>query len=256
VVTAQLEGERRYRWQARAVHQEDGSTNVGPWAPLASFFAPPTEGYIRGNEAYDPLINGKTVGTVHGPVTFVPGVGAKLESQEAYISYDLPVNLEEGEFSILVTNLYTNTEGNKTKLFAMAQGYDDIVTNEYRMTVEKRGDPPGVIAWRFIPRDDQIETVGNAERVKREFNPALTYFWQATWRNNFFRVEIREGGVDGRTIYNFGKHWQGRGYTPNPHTLFLGAPVGRSGVGGASVDRVIIRQMWVSGNPRPVYANQ
>jgi hypothetical protein len=137
----------------------------------------------------------------------------------------------------------------------MAQGYGDIVTNEFRMTVEKRGDPPGVIAWRFIPRDDQIETISH-ERVDREFDPAKTYFWQATWRNNFFRVEIREGGVDGRTIYNFGKHWQGRGYTPNPHVLYLGAPAGRSGVAGASVDQVIIRQMWVSANPRPAHANQ
>ena len=50
--------------------------------------------------------------------------------------------------------------------------------------------------------------------------------------------------------------WDGRGYEPNPHVIYLGAPVGRSGLDGASVDNMIIRQVWVSPRPRPSFANK
>ena len=39
----------------------------------------------------------------------------------------------------------------------------------------------------------------------------------------------------------------------NPHVVYIGAPIGRSGIDGASVDHATIRQVWVSGNPRPVF---
>lgn len=245
-----LEAEKRYDWRARAEFEGE----KGPWSNLAAFVAPNTSGYIRGNELYDPLINGKTVGEIHGPVTFIPGVGVKLESNLSYISYQLPQTLTEGEFSILVTGMPTNTEGHKTKLFAMGEGYSDIVTNNRRMTVEKRGDPAGIIAWRFISHLSRIETVG-AERVRRNFDENRHYFWQAVWRNGFFSVRIREDGVDGNTMYHFGKPYEGA-YDPSPHVIYVGAPTGRSGPLAASVDHVIIRQVWVSGRPRPGFANR
>jgi len=170
------------------------------------------------------------------------------------VSYELPQTLEEGEFSLIVTNMPANTKGGKTKLFGMAQGYDDIVTNDRRMTVEKRGDPPGLVAWRFISHDDQIDTEG-AEREFFDFQASQHYLFEATWRNNFFNVLIREGGAGGRVVYSKGKHFDGRPYDPTPHVIYLGAPVGRSGVDGASVNGVIIRQVWVSSRPRPSGAN-
>lgn len=251
-VTATLEGDQAYSWRARA---EIGS-ETGPWSDRANFVAPATNGYIRGAELYDPLMNGKTVGTMNGPLTFIPGVGLKFESQLSYVAYVLPQTLTEGEFSLLVTGMPANTKGGKTKLFAMGQGFDDIVTNDRRMTVEKRGDPPGIIAWRFITHDDQVDTEGPAERIFYDFKENLTYFWKATWGNNEFRLVIHEGGVDGRKIYDFPKHFDGRPYDPDPHVIYLGAPVGRSGEDGASVDRAIIRQVWVSGRPRPAFANK
>ncbi len=250
-VTASLEGDRPYSWRARAEH--DGA--IGPWSATANFVAPASTGYIRGNELYDPLMNGKTVGSMVGPLTFIPGVGLKLETQESYVAYQLPQTLTEGEFSLLVTGMPSNTKGNKTKLFAMGEGFSDIVTNNRRMTVEKRGDPAGIVAWRFITHGDQVDTEG-AERQFVEFLEDRTYFFQATWRNNRFNLEIREGGVDGRTVYDKGKSFEGRAYDPNPHVVYLGSPVGRSGVDGASVDRAIIRQVWVSGRPRPTFANK
>jgi len=200
-------------------------------------------------------MNGKTVGSMVGPLTFIPGVGLKFESQEGYVAYQLPQTLTEGEFSLLVTGMPANTKGTKTKLFAMGEGFADIVTNDRRMTVEKRGDPAGVVAWRFITHGDQVDTEG-AERQYVDFKENLTYFFRATWRNNRFGLEIKEGGVDGPTIYDKSKGFEGRAYDPNPHVVYLGSPVGRTGVDGASVDRAIIRQVWVSGRPRPTFANK
>lgn len=245
-----LQGDVVHNWEARA---ESGGA-FGPWSARASFIAPVNDGYIRGSELYDPLINGKTVGQIFGPVTFIPGVGIRLDTLLSHVAYVLPTTLTEGEFSLLVTNMPANTEGNKTKLMAMAQGFDDIVTNDRRMTIEKRGDPPGIVAWRLITHGDQIDTEG-PERTFYNFQGHLTYFFQATWRNNFFNVLIREGGVNGVTVYEKGKHFQGRAYDPNPHVIYLGAPQGRSGPEGASVEGAIIRQVWVSGNPRPGFAN-
>ena len=250
-ITASLEGDRPYSWRARAEH--DGA--IGPWSGTANFVAPASTGYIRGNELYDPLVNGKTVGSMVGPLTFIPGVGLKFESQEGYVAYQLPQTLTEGEFSLLVTGMPANTKGTKTKLFAMAEGFDDIVTNNRRMTIEKRGDPAGFVAWRFITHGDQVDTEG-AEREYVDFKENLTYFFQATWRNNRFGLVIKEGGVDGRQIYNKSKGFVGRAYDPNPHVIYLGAPAGRTGVDGASVDRAIIRQVWVSGRARPNFASK
>jgi hypothetical protein len=245
-----LVGDTTHTWEARA---ESGGA-FGPWSPRASFVAPVSEGYIRGAELYDPLNNGKTVGRISGPVTFIPGVGIRLDTLLSYVSYELPVTLTEGEFSLLVTNMPANTEGTKTKLMAMAKGYDDIVTNDRRMTIEKRGDPPGIIAWRFITHGDQIDTEG-AERTFYNFQGHLTYFFQATWRNNFFNVLIREGGVNGVKVYEKGKHFVGRAYDPIPHVIYIGAPIGRTGEDGASVEGAVIRQVWVSANPRPSFAS-
>lgn len=249
--TVTLQGETTHTWDARA----EGGGSFGPWSARGSFIAPVNDGYLRGAELYDPLDNGKTVGQIRGPVTFIPGVGIRLNTVLSYVAYVLPITLNEGEFSLLVTNMPANTEGNKTKLMAMAQGFDDIVTNDRRMTIEKRGDPPGIIAWRFITHGDQIDTEG-PERTFYNFQGHLTYFFQATWRNNFFNVLIREGGVNGVTVYEKGKHFEGRAYDPNPHVIYLGAPEGRSGPDGASVEGAIIRQVWVSANPRPAFANR
>jgi hypothetical protein len=248
---AALEGDQTYQWQARAEYLGI----AGPWSTRASFVAPQNTGYIRGSELYDPLVAGKTIGNVVGDHTWIPGVGLKLNNHESYVWYRLEQPLTDGEYSILTTNVIYNTEGNKTKIMAMGEGFDDIVTNDRRMTVEKRGDPPGIVAWRMITHHDQVDTEG-AEREQVFFDPAETYLWEATWRNNFFNVRIVRGGANGTTIYEKGKPFSGDPYDPNPHIVYLGAPVGRSGPEGASVPEVIYRHVWVSSRPRPASANQ
>jgi hypothetical protein len=243
-----LEFEQPYTWRVRAAL---GNTR-GPWSSTATFRAP-TGGYIRGNEVYDPLINGKTVGEIVGPVTFIPGVGVRLEDFGSHIRYRLPQTLVQGEFSLIITGMATNTEGGKTKVFSMSEGLDDIVTNDRRMTVEKRGDPEGIVAWRFISHEDQVDTEG-AEREFVAFDPNQPYLWTATW-NGVFSVRIQRGGANGPTIYQKGKGYRGA-YDPEPHYAFLGSPTGRTGLDGATVPGMIVRQVWISPNPRPASIGQ
>jgi hypothetical protein len=251
-IAADLEGEATYQWRARPEYQG----TAGPWSAKFSFIAPQTEGYLRGAELYDPLTNGKTIGTIVGPVTFLPGVGVRLEGHESRIVYQLQQPLEDGEMSVLITNVATNTEGGKTKVFGMAAGYGDQTVNPARMTVEKRGDnPTGGIAWRFLTSDgDGVDTIG-AERVAREFDPAKTYFWEADWRDGFFNLRIDEGGVGVRNIYNFGKRYGGF-YRADPHVIYLGSGPARGGPSSMTVPGMVIRQVWVSQRARPTFANK
>ena len=145
---------------------------------------------------FDPLTNGRTVGEIVGPVTFIPGVGVRLDTYFSHIRYRLPRPLVNGEFSMVITNVATNTEGGKTKLFAMSEGLSDLITNNRRFTVEKRGDPEGIVAWRMITHNDQIDTEG-AEREFVSFNPNLPYLWTAIW-NGSLTVRAQEGGPAGR----------------------------------------------------------
>jgi len=244
-----LDNNTTYAWHARA---EQGPF-FGPWSAEWTFKTPDQPaGYIRGDEVYDPLVDGKTVGGVHGSVTFMPGVGAKLNNLDSYIEYHIPQTITSGEISMLVTNLATHTEGGKTKLMSMREGDSDITTNDRRFTIEKRGT--GVIAWRVITSNDQIDTVG-AQRVKRNFDTKKTYFWRATWGGGRFNLTVREGGVSGNVIYNFGKGYGGV-YDPSPHRAFVGGPAGRGGRGTGSVPDMIARQVWVSSRERPSFANE
>src|SRR5262245_55665046 len=90
---------KRHTWRVRATMQ--GAN--GPWSALAQFVSA-VGAYIRGNEVRDPLTNGFTVGNPVG-VTFLPGQGARLESQGSYIEYVLPTPLVEGEWSAEMTNV-------------------------------------------------------------------------------------------------------------------------------------------------------
>jgi hypothetical protein len=247
-----LDSNTTYTWHARA---EQGNY-FGPWSDSWTFKTPEIpEGYINGGELYDPLYNGKTVGQPVGPVTFIPGVGVKLESLNSYIRYPIPQTVTAGEFSIIVTNMIFNTEGDKTKVMCMKQGANDqdITDNDRRATFEKRGNPAGTVAWRFITSDDQVDTTGG-ERVVVHFDPSHTYFWKATWGGRL-NLQIKDGGPGGGTIYNFGKNYAGV-YDPNPFFAFIGGPGGRAGANSGTVPGIIVRQVWLSNRPRPPFANK
>jgi hypothetical protein len=248
-----LNYEQRYTWRVRATASYVGSDGkavdtFGPWSAFGSFVTPQNRGYIRGNELYDPLFNGETIGSIVGPAHFVPGVGISLDSLGSYVSYQLQTPLIEGEFSMLAQNVRTRTEGGKTKLMAMTDGYDDITTNDRRATYEKRSD--GSMAWRVITHNDQIET-SSAERVFVQYNLTDTFAFGMDWHANVFSFYARQGGYKGKQIYGQSKHWTGAPYDPKTHVLYLGGPGGRAGDDSGSVPNIIIRQVWASSNPRP-----
>jgi len=248
---ATLESNAQYSWHARA---EQG-TLFGPWSPTWTFTTPDQPpGYMVPGEVYDPLFDGKTVGDINGSVTFVPGIGARLNGFLSHIEYVLPSTMVSGQISVLVTNVATNTEGGKTKIMAMREGRSDLTTNDRRFTIEKRGDPPGIIAWRVITSNDQIDTVGR-ERVERDFSPSKWYLWTARWGNNRFDLTIDENGASGKRIYSFGKNYKGT-YDPTPHLAYLGAPPGRAGADDATVPGMTAKQLWISTRPRPAFANK
>jgi len=240
-----------YSWRARA---EQGQY-VGPWSATWTFKTPDIpEGYIAGGEVYDPLWNGKTVGTINGPTAFVKDVGIRMLDFVSNVEYAVPQTVAAGEMSLLVTNFPANTDGGKTKVMSMRQGRGDITTNDRRFTIEKRGDPAGFVAWRVITSDDQIDTEG-AERRFVNFQADKTYLWTSKWGNGVFNLTIREGGASGPVIYNFGKSYNGV-YDPDPHMAYIGSPVGRGGPADATIPGMIVRQFWLSNRPRPDFANK
>jgi len=239
-----------YGWRARA----EQAQFFGPWSATWTFKTPDVpEGYIAGGEVYDPLWSGKSVGTVNGPAQFIANTGIKLLDFASNVEYVVPQTVADGEMSVMVMNIPANTEGGKTKIMSMREGRSDITTNDRRFTIEKRGDPPGTVAWRVITHEDQIDTEG-AERVRVNFVADRWYLWTSRWGGNRFNLTIREDGANGRVIYNFGKSYDGQ-YDPNPHLAYIGSPVGRGGPSDATVPGMIAKQFWLSHRPRPDFAN-
>jgi hypothetical protein len=245
-----LDGDKTYQWHARAEYQ----STFGPWSTMQSFIAPVTEGYVRGTEVYDPLISGKTAGQISGPVTFIPGVGVRLDSVGSYITYPMQGTLSQGEFSAIFTNVTTTNEGILRRLIGMRQGNFEMNDNPYRMTFGV--DSNGEFDWRFITYPSFIKTEGDAQRPRYPFDASKTYFVTSTWRSGFFHVVVKEGGVNGNVIYDFGKNY-GDPYVPAPHNAYLGSPYTPGDRGErVSCALAVIRQVWVSSSPRPSYANQ
>src|SRR5262245_59159165 len=148
-----LEFDAPHKWKVRA-RQGDF---VGPWSADASFKTP-SGGYINGNEVFDPLTNGKTAGDLNGPTQFIPGEGLKLVDHVSFVRYRLPINLQGGEFSMMIKGADEGTEGDKSKVFAMQEGPDegDITDDDYRFTAELRGanyGAPGSVTYRIICGD-------------------------------------------------------------------------------------------------------
>jgi hypothetical protein len=248
-----LEFEAPYKWKVRARNGDF----VGPWSAEASFKAP-SGGYIRGNEVFDPLTNGKTAGQLNGPTQFIPGEGVKLLDHTSFVRYPLPVNLQNGEFSMMIKGADEGTEGDKSKVFAMQEGPDegDITDDDYRMTAELRGanyGAPGSVTFRIICGDGQSRDAG---RIQLNFNSSRWYFWRFTWQTGSARLEVKVDGPTGSTIYNVATGTGTHPYRPDPHYMYLGAPMGRAGANDATLPGGIYKNVWASSRPRPRFPGE
>ena len=251
-----LDFDAPHTWRVRAVYQ--GA--FGPWAAAATFRSP-AGGYIRAQEIFDPLSNGQTVGSRVGGTQFIRDQGLELLGHDSRVSYQLPETLQNGEFSLMVTGIDEGSPGDKTKVMSMQEGGGDITTNDYRVTVEKRGrlyPTPGAVQFRIIMGEaDDHGRIFDSDRVGVGFSDERWYFWKFTWQSpGRAALEVREDGPRGRVIYNSSRGTGGYLYRPVPHVVHLGAPVGRAGPQDASIPGAIYKNVWVSGRPRPTFPGE
>jgi hypothetical protein len=243
-----------FYWRVRAAQ---GSV-AGPWSAVGTFRSK-LVGFNRAGELYDPLIHGETVGQIIGSATFIEWKGLQLNNGVSHVRYLLPQMISGGEFSMDIEGLRANGPGDKSKVLGMQQGLGDFITNDYRVDVQYRGTegfPPNAIQWRVIYGDaDDLDVRYEPDTAKRMasvflLNPATTYHWKFTWGSEI-RLTVRDGGINGSPLYDFGLPAPRGSYTPNPHYAYLGAPVGRSGTESASIPGTIYRNVWLSNRPRP-----
>src|SRR5262245_5683545 len=253
-VEEDLQPTTKLYWRARMTQ----GTTTSEWSPAASFRTK-LMGFSRPGELYDPLIHGETVGQVVGDVTFIPGRGVQLNAVSSHITYLLPATVSSGEFSMDVEGLRANAPGDKAKVFGMQQGQGDFITNDYRVDIQYRGTtgvPPNAIQWRVIYGDaDDLDVRYEPDTAKRFAsvfmrNPATTYHWKFTWGSSI-RLVMKDGGVNGNTLYDSGMAAPRGRYDPPQHYAYLGAPVGRSGNESASIAGTIYRNVWIANRPRP-----
>ena len=252
--TQELQPTTLFYWRARAV--QAGAT--GPWSSTATFKSK-LVGFNRAGELYDPLIHGETVGEIVGSATFIPGRGLQLNNGVSHVRYLLPQTVSSGEFSMDVEGLRANGPGDKAKVFGMQEGQGDFITNDYRVDVQYRGVqgfPPNAIQWRVIYGDaDDLDVRYEPSTAKRmasvfQLNPSTAYHWMFTWGSEI-KLVVRDGGIAGPALYDYGMAAPRGRYTPSPHYAYLGAPVGRSGTESASIPGTIYRNVWLSNRPRP-----
>jgi hypothetical protein len=249
-----LQPTTRFYWRSR---MRQGST-ASEWSPTKTFKSR-LMGFVRAGELYDPLIHGETVGQIVGSASFVPGKGIQLHTTQSHVKYLLPQTITNGEFSMDVEGLRANAPGNKSKVFGMQEGQGDFITNKYRVDVQYRGtegSPPNAIQWRVLyGSSDDLDVRYEPDLAKRFasvflLNPSTTYHWKATWGTEF-RVIVRDGGIAGSEMYNYGLPTPRGTYSPNPHYVYLGTPVGRSGTESATIPGTIYRNVWIGNRPRP-----
>lgn len=250
-----IEFDAPHTWAVRAVYE--GA--VGPWSSPATFRSP-SGGYINGNEVFDPLTNGKTAGIAVN-TSFVPGVGIRLNGHDSRVTYELPQNLQAGEFSLMATGYDEGSPGDKTKIMTMQEGYNDITDNDYRMTVEKRGrsyETPGAVTWRIImgEADEHAGRIVDGARIGIGFSDERWYFWKFTWNSSRASLEVREDGPRGRVIYATDRSTLGFAYRPVPHIASLGSTIGRGGPIDASIPGAIYKNVWLSSRPRPAFPGE
>ena len=246
--TCTLEFDQNYGWRVRAVFQN----RQGPWSAEATFRAP-AGGFLRGNEFFDPLTNGRSVGQVNGSVTFSAN-GARMDGFSSRITYALDSNLQAGEFSLMATGIDEDNDGDKTKVMSMQEGFGDLTANDYRMTVEKRGrdyPTPGAVTWRIIMGDAEDHgRIIDGDRLGISFSDELWYFWKFTWGTGRAQLEVRRDSATGPVIYNTSKGTGGFAYRPVPHVVHVGG-TSRAGEQDATVPGMVVKNVWFSASPRP-----
>ena len=137
----------------------------------------------------------------------------------------------------------------------MLQGFDDITTNAYRFTGELRGanygGGPGSVSCRMIAGDGISR---DCDRSQKNIDSTRWYFWRVRWDvGGSFTMEVRLDNENGPVLYSNTKGLSGRTYRPNPHILYLGAPIGRGGPLDATLPGGTYKNVYAGPGPRPAF---
>jgi hypothetical protein len=242
-----------YTWRIRALLQ--GA--FGPWSSDASFKAP-VGGYIRGSEIFDPLVAGRSVGTLAGSATLTAD-GVFFPDQVGFVRYVPQQTLSAGEMSAMVKGLSRRNTGEKSKVFSMAEGFGDVTDNDYRMTVDFRArqyPDPGAVTFRIITGDaGEEDRIFDSPRVVTNPDPNVWYLWKFTWQTGFAQLRVTANDENGPVLYQASRNTGGHEYRPSPQVVYIGQPPGRGGPPSATVAGITVKSFWFSANPRPVFPN-
>jgi hypothetical protein len=242
-----------YTWRARAAYQ--GA--MGPWGADGSFKSP-LGGYLRGNELFDPLVGGRTVGTLGGAAQLTSD-GVFLPDHFSWVRYELQQTLVQGEFSMMIKGLVVEspgTQGAKSKVFSMQEGGGSITTDDYRATIEFRGKQyptPGAVTFRIITGDAVNRVFDGPRKVVGGWDRNKWYFWRFSWVTGRATLEVREGSETGPVKYLESTGTGSHEYRPTPHVLYLGAPDARGGADDMTAAPITIKSVWASSNSRPPF---
>ncbi len=240
-------------WRSRLTQ---GTTN-SEWSAVGSFRTKPL-GFNRPGELYDPLV-GDPLGTSFGAISPGAGEGLRVDSENAYVRYELAQTLSSGEMSVEVKGLRANGPGQKLKIFSMMDGTGDLINSRYQLSVQYRGvggNPDNCISFKAVwgDRDEKLEPdFGQRAASVQSLEPSRWYLWTAMWNPTAFRLVIRADGPTGQVIYDRTiSARSGTGpYAPSPHFVYIGANSGAYGTETGSWPGVTYRNLWVGSGPRP-----
>ena len=238
------------------------STRFGGWSATGNFKTQ-AGSYMTGSEIRDPLHTGTTVGQTFQSVTFRPGLGVQINTPSSFIAYKLPVTLTEGEYSFMANNVDEGNPGDKVKVMSMGEGYgqgpDDVTDNDYRFTLEVRGRdyiPAGQVRCRYINGDarEEAHRIRDFCRADLGWDRERWHFYKLWWKNGQAGMEIRRDSPTGQIVLIDSTGTTANIYRPVEHYVYIGAPPARAGVNSQTHATMIVRDLWVSANQRPVFA--
>lgn len=210
-------------WRARATQ----GVAISAWSTTADFRTK-AGGFNIAGRLFDPLNNGQTIGTRVGSTTFMGAQGLRVDNASSYVKYTLAQTLTSGEISVEVTGLAPNNPGQKSRIFSMMDGGDNLFTSPFLFNVQYRGsagNPDNAIAFKLLLGGESFKfepDITQRSQAVRNLNPNTTYLWTATWGNGTFRLTVREGSATGSIVYDITQPTAGT-YNPTPHTAYLGA---------------------------------
>jgi hypothetical protein len=245
---ADLQAATRMYWRVRM--NQGGTTSA--WS-ATSQFRTKVGGFNRVGELFDPLTAGETIGTRSGATTFMGARGLRVDNANSWVRYQLASTLTSGEISVEVEGLQPNSPGQKSRIFSMMDGGNNLFDSKFLFNVQYRGltgNPDNAVSYKVLMGDSDLKyepDFGQRADGIRSFNPNTTYLWTATWGSTF-RLVIREGGANGPIVYDRSQATPGL-YNPSPHTAFLGA--NDAAFESGSFGGAIYRNLWVGSGPRP-----